>query len=135
MRVPRALYCGFDPKTMAGHVIMEDLVPEGVRFLSATSPYSINQMRGSLDQLARLHAGTWNADPAAEPWVRSKLELFASGAIMPASMLTDLMEDGRGEGLSSELRDGTQIFAAINALARKSEGLPLGFRAWRCACR
>lgn len=127
LRVPRAFYSGYDQATGAGHVLMEDLVPKGVRFLSATSPYSVEQMRGSLDQLARLHGGTWRADPASEPWVRSKLGQFAGGAIMPAEVLTGLMEDGRGEGLPSSLRDGTAIFGAVAALARREKNLPLGF--------
>ena len=125
VRVPRGLYAGYDEATMAGHVIMEDMIPKGVRFLSAMSPYSIEQMRGSLDQLARLHGGSWSADPAAEPWIRSKLAQFAGGAIMPADALSALMQDGRGEGLPDRLLQGETIFAAIEALSHRD--LPSGF--------
>ncbi|AIT80553.1 hypothetical protein JI59_12590 [Novosphingobium pentaromativorans US6-1] len=127
VRVPRCFYAGYDGKTGAGHIIMEDLVPQGVTFLSAISPYSVEQMRGSLDQLARLHGGTWNADPAAQPWVRSKLAQFADGSIMPPEALGALMADGRAEGLPDRLRDGTAIFDALRALSDREADLPLGF--------
>ena len=127
VRVPRCFYAGYDDQTGAGHIIMEDLVPEGVSFLSAMSPYTIDQMRGSLDQLARLHGGTWKADPSAQPWVRSKLHQFASGSIMSPEALTALMEDGRADRLPDKIRDGSAIFAAIRALAERETGLPLGF--------
>lgn len=127
VRVPRAFYAGYDPATGAGHVLMEDLIPRGATFLSATSPYSVAQMRGSLDQLARLHGESWAADPSTESWVRSKLGLFAGGSVMPPDALSALMADGRGEGLSDAVRDGANIYAALGALAAREPELPLGY--------
>jgi hypothetical protein len=116
--VPRSFYQGYDPETGAGHVIMEDLVPQGVRFLSATSPYAPEQARGSLDQLARLHGGTWRMD---EPWVTPKLALFAKGPVMPPEKLTELMRGERGDALPDAIRDGGRILGAVAALAEREE--------------
>jgi hypothetical protein len=123
VRVPRPLYSGVDLDTMSGHIIMEDLVPKGVRFLSAMSPYSIAQTKQSLDQLARLHGGTWNANPDDAPWVTSKLAYFAQGSSMPASRLTEAMLDERGTGLPDAIRNGERIYAAIGALAKRDGGI------------
>lgn len=127
LRVPRSYYSGFDPETMAGLVIMEDLVPLGAQFLSATSPYTPDQMRKSLDQLARLHGGSWAADSTLEPWINSKLRLFASGRIIESERLTELLHDQRGEGLDPRVRDGKKLLGAVNKLDERDAGLPACF--------
>jgi aminoglycoside phosphotransferase (APT) family kinase protein len=120
VRVPRCYYAGVDDATGAGHIIMEDLVPQGVRFLSALSPYTMEQAGQSLDQLARLHGGTWNADPAAAPWVNDKLSYFHANPPVAAERLTELMRQERGDRLPEAIRDGDRIYAAIAALARRN---------------
>lgn len=119
VRVPACFYTGYDPETGNGIIIMEDLVPKGVRFLSALSPYSEAQARQSLGQLARLHAASWNADPRQDPWITSKLEYLAAGPSVTPARLTELMQGERGECLPDDLRDGPRIYAGMAALARR----------------
>jgi hypothetical protein len=121
VRVPRALYTGFDPETMGGLVIMEDLIPKGVHFLSAMSPYTPEQARQSLDQLARLHGGTWRADAARDPWVTPKLASLSAAEPVPRARLTELLLGERGEALPAAIRDGERIYAALDALARRHD--------------
>lgn len=123
VRVPRSYYTGVDAGTKNGIVVMEDLVPQGVRFLSAMSPYSPEQMRGSLEQLAALHGGTWDLDDQAYPWVMSKVAGFATGTSVAPERLTELMAGERGDPLSADMRSGDRILAAVGALARRGEGL------------
>jgi hypothetical protein len=123
VRVPRALYAGFDPETMGGLIIMEDLIPQGVRFMSALSPYTPEQVHQSLDQIARLHGGTWNPDPAAEPWVTPKLGQMAQSRPMPAERLTELLHGERGEALPAAVKDGAKIYAALQRMAERAESL------------
>lgn len=126
IRVPRSLYAGVDAQTKNGVIIMEDLVPQGVTFMSAMSPYTPDQVRGSLDQLAALHGGTWDLPDAKWPWVTSKMAGFTSGAIS-ADRITELMSGERGEPLVPELRQGDTIFAGIAALAEREKSLPKVF--------
>lgn len=127
VRVPRAYYAGVDEETGSGHIIMEDLIPQGVRFLSAMSPYTMEQARLSLDQLARLHGGTWNADPAAQPWVNDKLSYFHANPPVSPARLTELIRQERGDWLPDALRDGDRIYAAIAALAHRNQTGDLSF--------
>ena len=127
VRVPASFYSGVDEETGAGHVIMEDLVPKRARFLSAMSPYALAQAQASLDQLARLHGGTWNADPVAASWVNDKLAYFAANPPTSPERLTELMAGPRGDTLPAGLRDGTRIYAAIAALSQRGAGLDQGF--------
>ena len=55
VRVPPCFYTGIDESTGQAIIIMEDLVTSGSTFLSALSPYRVDQAASTLDQLARLH--------------------------------------------------------------------------------
>jgi hypothetical protein len=128
VRVPQALYSGFEPETMAGLVIMEDLIPQGVHFLTALSPYTPEQARGSLDQLARLHGGSWAAAASgAEPWITPKLAGMSTGQAMPPARLTELLNGERGEVLPAEIKSGPRIYAALAALAERDARLGYNF--------
>jgi hypothetical protein len=126
VRVPRSFYAEVDAETKNGVIIMEDLVPQGVTFMSAMSPYSPDQVRGSLDQLAALHGGTWDLADDKWPWVTSKMAGFTSGAIS-ADRITELMAGERGDPLVPEIRKGEAIFAGIAALAEREKSLPKVF--------
>lgn len=126
IRVPKSFYAGVDAETKNGVIIMEDLVPQGVTFMSAMSPYSPEQVRGSLDQLAAVHGGTWDLADGKWPWVTSKMAGFTSGAIS-ADRITELMSGERGDPLTPEIRTGAKIFAGIAALAEREKGLPKVF--------
>lgn len=123
VRVPRALYAGFDPETMAGLVVMEDLIPKGVRFLTALSPYTPEQARGSLDQLARLHGGAWAPAADVEPWITPKLPGMAKSQIMPPERLTELLNGERGEAVPDSVKSGPRIYAALVKMAERAEQL------------
>ena len=127
VRVPRSYVSGVDTATKNGVIIMEDLVPQGVHFMSAMSPYTPDQVRGSLDQLAALHGGTWDLADDAYPWVTSKMASFGSGGSVSAERITELMSGERGEPLPDVLRKGETIFAGIAALAQREESLEAVF--------
>ena len=122
-RVPRALYSGFDPETMGGLTIMEDLIPKGVRFLTALSPYTPDQAHKSLDQLARLHGGAWNIDPKADEWVTPKLGAMARSQPQTPERLTELLHGERGRRLPEDIKSGPRIYAALTKMAERAESL------------
>lgn len=127
VRMPRSYFSGIDAETKNGVIIMEDLVPQGVQFMSAMSPYTPEQVRGSLDQLAALHGGTWDLAPDAYRWVTGKLASLGAGGGMTAERITELMSGERGEPLPDAMRKGETIYAGINALAEREKGLEAVF--------
>jgi hypothetical protein len=91
---------------------MEDVVANGGHVLSAHSPYSLETIRDTLGQLARLHAATWG------PARLDGLEWLGRGVRgtwkdFPADFLTDLLHDGRGPDLPQELLDGEKVKEAM----------------------
>jgi hypothetical protein len=131
VRVPICYFAGVDEETLAGVIVMEDMIASGAHFLSVHKPYSAEQAAKSLDQLARLHAGTRQfAESGQFPWVRATN--LASGEGSSASgingaLLTRLMADPRGEPLPASLRDGDRIVAAMAALAERGKTIPACF--------
>ena len=67
VRTPRAYYSAVDESAAQAMIIMDDVVDMGGRFLSAHSPYSLETTRGSLAQLACLHASTWGGRTVGRP--------------------------------------------------------------------
>ena len=66
VRTPRAYYTAVDETTEQAMIIMDDVVGNGGRFLNAHAPYSLDTVRGSLGQLAGLHASTWGVARTAD---------------------------------------------------------------------
>ena len=58
---PRCFYAGTDPGSHQSIVIMEDLVPRGVRFCDPLRPQTVEQVSRRLATMARYHAHTWNS--------------------------------------------------------------------------
>ncbi|HLG68511.1 MAG TPA: phosphotransferase [Acidimicrobiales bacterium] len=114
-RVAPCVYTGIDGTTGHGIVVMEDLVRAGARFLTALSPYSVDQAAATLDQLARLHAASWGAAGLDAPWLAPKLEMLTLA--VDAARLQELMDRPRAGGLPSWVRDGQRIHAALEQLA------------------
>lgn len=119
VRTPRAHYTGIDEERGRSLIIMDDVIANGGRFLSAHQPYSVALVRESLGQLARLHATTWgSADLAGDaggwlaPRMRAMMDMY------PASYLQELLNDGRGPGLPAELLDGANLKEAVYRLAQ-----------------
>lgn len=75
MEAPRVLTAGFDSDTGQFGVLMEDLNLRGARFPFATTPISIEEMRGLLANQASLHAMFWESPRLATDlaWVPTPL--------------------------------------------------------------
>lgn len=120
MRLAPCAYTGTDPATGAGIIVMHDLIAAGSRFLTALEPYSVDQARSSLDQLARLNGESWQERLAQIcPWARSRAEELTHYDRVPPAKLTELMQGERGDPLPDALRDGERIYAALRKLAAR----------------
>ena len=112
LRVPAVSYTGIDDEARNWVIIMEDVVAAGGRFLSAHEPYSADTCRQTLDQLARLHALTWeDADLLRVDWLAPRMARMAER--YSVEYLQALLDDGRAEGLARELRDGARVKEAL----------------------
>ncbi|WP_242130313.1 ecdysteroid 22-kinase family protein [Sphingobium sp. Sx8-8] len=125
LRTPPCLYIGIDPATSHGLIVMEDLVEAGGHFLSALTPYSPQDARASLDQLARLHGATWQTQaPFDAPWVTHAIDAIAEKSMIPLDMLQDLMNGERGKPLPPAVLDAQRLHRAIGRVAAVFRTLP-----------
>jgi hypothetical protein len=122
LRVPKTVYIGINDQNL-GVFIMEDLIVQGAVFGSALTPYTGDQVRSSLEQLAVLHvAGTKRWTPETLAWAKPFLEVVAERPIIPIEMLHELLNGVRGDPLPVELRDGPRLQAAVVKLRDRFRG-------------
>ena len=112
VRIPRAYYTAVDDAAQQAMIIMDDVVSNGGRFLSAHTPYSLDTTRDSLGQLARLHAATWGCEQLADvAWLTPRVVTMAD--IFPMDQLQSLLDDGRGPDVAPELRSAANVAEAM----------------------
>lgn len=117
VRRPRVPYVAIDPGSDAAIIIMEDVVASGGLFMNPHRTFSVELTRDSLSQLAGLHASTWNLASVDDiDWLDRGRSMV--GGLHTASSLQSLLDDGRAYGFPPELRDGQNLFNALQAHAQ-----------------
>jgi aminoglycoside phosphotransferase (APT) family kinase protein len=112
VRAPRAYYAGVDDAANQAMIIMDDVVANGGRFLSAHTPYSLDTTRDTLGQLARLHAATWGCKQVGDlAWLGPRIATMAD--MFPLDQLQLLLDDGRGPDVAPELRSAENVAEAM----------------------
>lgn len=125
LRLPRILYTGIGREIALGLIIMSDVVEEGARFLAPLIPYSPEEARDSLDQLARLHAGAWEGSSLHdEPWIPDVLATISETPILPLERLQALLLDPRGEGLPDAMRDAATVQRMLSTYSARRREQP-----------
>lgn len=119
--VPPCEYAALDPVHGNGLIVMEDLVEKGGRFLTALEPYTVDEARSSLGELASLHAAHWGST-SGPTWLRNRLADLADTPLRTPIEHQALIDDPRGDPLPGELRDAERITAALRALAQRTDG-------------
>jgi len=123
VRLPPVYYSGMDERTLHSIFIMEDLVSNGSVFLTALSPYTTQQARATLDQLARLHASNWDAPVVGTPaWLASKIELLL--AHVDVETLQRQLDGPRGDALPAGVKDAHRLRNGLIAVLAAGEGRP-----------
>lgn len=118
VHTPRCRYSGIDPASGHGIIVMDDVVAAGGRFLTALEPYSPEQARRSLGQIATLHAAHWQgAGLDRHSWLRNRLVELADSPLRTDAELQALVDDPRGEQLPGAIKDAGRIMRALRALA------------------
>ena len=123
MNAPRCWFAASDPGSHQSVVVMEDLVPRGVRFCQVQQPHSYAQAVAFLEAMARWHA-TWWDHPAllAEGelgWVGQTFDEFGwmyANRYLRADVWSHWMQAPRGQAVAASLRDRDRMHAALRAL-------------------
>jgi hypothetical protein len=117
LRGPRCVYAGIADDGPYAVILMEDVIVTGARFLSALNAYSEDQAASSLDQLARLHAGSWAAGNLDRfPWLTSRVAYFVERPVMTTHELQQLLNGDRGVFLAAGTRDAVRLERALKRL-------------------
>jgi len=117
--VPPCVHTGIDPDSGHGIIVMEDLVAGGSTFLTALSPYSVDQAAATLEQLARLHTADRAAiDVGDTAWLAPRLAGYLD--YVTEERLQDQLDDGRADGLAPEVRRADRLRAGLQVLAERS---------------
>jgi aminoglycoside phosphotransferase (APT) family kinase protein len=119
VRVPRCVYAGIDPDSGHGMILMRDLKAAGSNFLTALSPYSVDQAAATLEQLALMHAHDISTITLSDDqWVAPRLNLFLS--YVTEERLQVLMDDGRAAALPASVTSAARIRAGLGAVMERS---------------
>lgn len=118
--VPPCVHAGIDPDSGHGLILMEDLVAGGSTFLTALSPYSVDQAAATLEQLARLHTADRTALTAGGDtgWLAPRLAGYLG--YVTEERLQEQLDDGRADGLAAEVRRADRLRAGLQVLAERS---------------
>ena len=118
---PVVRYAAIDRASGHGILLMDDVIAAGGTFFTALDPYSFDQARMSVQQLALLHSEHWGR--LQEPQYGSlvdRLQAFASEPVIPHDELQELLDGERGETLPGELRDARRLHEGVRQLAEHS---------------
>jgi hypothetical protein len=111
MRSPRVPYVAVDPDTDASIIVMEDVVANGGLFMNPHRTFPVPVARESVSQLAQLHGSTWDLASVRDlEWLDARRTTVG---MYSAESLQALLDDGRADGFSAELRSGQALFDAL----------------------
>lgn len=120
LNTPRPFWAGIDRKGWRAATLMEDLVQRGARFCRAQEPFDYAHMQARLDQLAALHAQTWNT-PKLQPggewsWVEGRFGGLGAKLMeyyTQPEQWNHYVELPRGVAVSRKLLDAEWMLSAL----------------------
>ena len=115
IRTLQPVYAEVDPDTLANIVVTEDVAHGGAKFLSALSPYTVDQAAESLEQLAHLHAATWMHTVGSSGWLAPRL--FSYTVARGVADIRTNFESTIGVGVPESVRDADRLYSAYEAVA------------------
>lgn len=125
LNVPRCWFAGSDPGSHQSIVILEDLVPRGVRFCHAQRPHTYAQTAGFLDALARTHARWWGhaalEDGAELGWIMQPFDQPSWGYYrhyLEPERWRHYMQQPRGAAVPQRFHDPAWMERALGELGR-----------------
>jgi hypothetical protein len=122
VRVPECVVAVIDREAQQAAIIMRDVIVGGGTFCSALDIFTADDAASSLAQLAGLHARPDLL--AGNDWIGPRASQIARTPAFNGASIQGLMDDPRGDNLSSEVRNGDNILAAMRAFADRSDSRP-----------
>jgi hypothetical protein len=123
MNAPRCWYAASDPQSHQSIVVMEDLVPRGVRFCRVQQPHTYAEAEAFLEAMARWHAAWWDhaalTDGGELGWVGRTFDEFGwvyANRYLHPQVWEHWMQQPRGQAVAAPLRDRDRMEAALRAL-------------------
>lgn len=98
-------------------MIMEDVIANGGSFCDTHRPFTVEQTRATLDQIARLHVASHLLEK--NPWIPRGLDWMAESRHFPQAWIHRQMHDGRGDGLPEATLEGVNLLAGLRVLAQR----------------
>lgn len=108
--LPRSHWAGHNGVNQ-GIVIMDDLDAQGCQFGDPAKAWPVSRVLAGVEQLAALHAGTWNARAEDYPWLRAHYDQ-AILSLMETYEAVVLSED-RPSGIHDYLKDQKRMTAVL----------------------
>jgi Phosphotransferase enzyme family len=105
-----------------GLIIMRDLVAGGARMCSALNTFDADEVAGTLDQLAGLHAGAALLEGA--PWIDHRIANMAGRPHLSPADIQQLFDGPRGDGLSKATCNAECLIRALKELAVRDAERP-----------
>jgi ecdysteroid kinase len=120
LRVPRCLHAGLNDAGDNGVIVMEDEIRAGSTFLSALTPFTVDEARGSLEQLALLHARGWQDRELFDtPWIPRFLDMITHRPIMSLDMLQQMLNGPKGATLPAGVKDAAGLQRGLEKFAQQ----------------
>ena len=122
VRVPACVATVVDRQAEQGIVIMRDLIVAGAKFSTALEPFGADDAAASLDQIARLHAGS--ALLPDSPWIGRRIVDLIGWNVLSAPALQELLDGPRGKELDARTRNAERLIAGLKAVAELDGSQP-----------
>jgi len=121
VRTLRCVYADYDTESMFNVVLTEDVAVEGAKFLDSRSSYTPDQAAQSLEELARLHAATWEGPQFADAaWLDSRMEQYTQTRGLEE--IAGNFDGPIGAGVPDEVRDARRLYDTYVELGKQVRG-------------
>ncbi|GGA36960.1 phosphotransferase [Sphingomonas psychrolutea] len=125
VRVPHCIYAALNAPGDNGVIVMRDEIAAGGTFLSALVPFTPDEARQTLEQLAQFHAAGWHDRPLFDqPWVPRFLDQIGAAPIMPLDRLQALLDGPKATRLPPAIKDAARLQRGVTALAAQIRERP-----------
>ncbi len=125
VRVPRCIHAELNATGDNGVIVMEDEIHAGSTFLSALEPFTPDEVRGSLEQLALLHVEGWQGKALFdEPWIPRFLDSITYKPIMPLEKLQQMLDGPKGAPLPQAVKDAARLQHGLEKYAKQIHEQP-----------
>ncbi|KAF4974287.1 hypothetical protein FZEAL_8791 [Fusarium zealandicum] len=119
--LPQTVYCGTDTVNGQGIVVMADLKADGYTFGNPLEAWPASRVQAGVEQLAILHAKTWDSKPEDFPWASKTVSLREAivGLVSPEEWDKRFAGDARPP-VPEHIVDRERVTATFKALWKLS---------------